>query len=177
MDVASLLGNTALLGFIKDQKIREIISKREFRLSEEYLHRELVNRATHEKVSDLALAIYDGYARITGKVKQWPVTVPVPFMVRFAVHGVHFSPDSKNVFLRVEEVRPHGGDLLLGKLSGRIPFITYEKGIVACDLTQVPQLGELFGYRVKGVKVMDYVTVREIELNEGELVARLGVSL
>ncbi len=177
MGIGDFLVKTALLGFIKDQKIKEIVTKREFRFSEEYLHGELVKRAGARKVNDLSLKIYDGYAQITGRVKQWPMPVPMPFLVRLGVHGTEFSSGSKNVFLRIDEVIPEDGELLIGQLTEKIPCLTYHKGMVVCNLAQVPRLGDLFGYRVKGIQVMDYVTVKELALNKGELVARLGVRL
>lgn len=177
MAISDFLGNAPFWGFVKDQNIRELLTKREFRISEEYLHREFVSRAADEKVRDLSLKIYDGYAEITGRMQQRPLPVFIPFLARFAVHGYEFNRNSKTVHLKIHEVKPMGGDLLIGKLAKKIPFLSYEKGIAVCDLTKMPLLCDVFGYHVKGMPVMDFVTLKELKLNNGEIVGKLGVRL
>jgi hypothetical protein len=177
MAISDFFGNAPLWSFIKDQNIREILTKREFRISEEYLHRDFVSRAADEKVRNLSLKIYDGYAEITGRVQQRPLPGFVPFLARFALHGYEFDRNSRKLHLKVKEVKPMGGDLLIGKLAKKIPFLSCEKGVAVCDLMKMPLLCDLFGYHVKGMPVMDFVTLKELRLNEGEIVGKLGVRL
>jgi hypothetical protein len=177
MAIGDFLGNAPFWGFVKDQNIRELLTKREFRISEQYLHREFVSRAESEKVRDLSLKIYNGYAEITGKLRQRLLSVSVTFLARFAMHGYEFNRNSKKVHLKIYGAKPMSGDLLLGELADNIPFLTCEQGIAVCDLTKVPRLSQVFGYHVKGMPVMDFVTIKELRLNEGEIVGKLGVRL
>ncbi len=177
MAISDILGNAPLWDFIKDQNLKDIITRKEFRITEEYLSRELVKHAGNGKVTDLSLKIHDGYAEVTGKVKAWPMPMPVSFLVRFELQGYEFNRAGKSVQLKVDVARPPGGDLLLGKLAEKIVFLTYEKGIASCDLTKVPLLSGLLGYHVKGKPVIDFVMIKELTLNKGEIVGKLGVSL
>ncbi len=177
MAISDILGNAPLWDFIKDQNLREIITRKEFRVTEEYLNRELVTRVGSDKVKELSLKIYDGHAEVTGKLKQWPMPMSVPFLVRFELLGFEFNRNSRFVRLKVDLARPAGGDFFIGKLAEKIAFLTYEKGIATCDLAKVPLLSGLFGYHLKGTPVIDFVTIKELTLNKGEIVGKLGVSL
>lgn len=175
MAITDILGNAPLWSFIKDQNVKEIITKQEFRVSEEYLHRELVSRAGSEKVRELSLKIFEGYAEISGKLQQRMLPLLIPFLARLAVNGFEFNRKNKSVHLKVDMVKPMGSDMLVGKLADKIPFINYEKGVAYCDLTKVPLLSALLGYHVKGVPVSNFVTIKELTLNKGEIVGKLGV--
>ena len=49
--------------------------------------------------------------------------------------------------------------------------------LISRDLTRVPRLAELFAYRVKGINPWDFIALKELSLNEGEIVGRVGVVL
>jgi hypothetical protein len=101
--------------------------------------------------------------------------LPVPFLARLAVNGFEFNRINKSVRLKVDMVKPMDNNMLVGKLTAKIPFINYEKGVAYCDLTKMPLLSALLGYHVKGVPVSNFVTIKEITLNTGEIVGKLGV--
>ncbi|KAF0221399.1 MAG: hypothetical protein FD174_537 [Geobacteraceae bacterium] len=171
------LKNPALIELIKDQRLKEVVTRREFRVTEEYFHREFIAKALDEEMQELSLRFFDGYGEITGKVKKRPIPFTIPFSVRFAVEAVDFTPKGKVLHLKVEEVKPLDLDWVTGKVVERIPFLSYREGVITCDLTKVPRLADLFAYQIKGVRLCDFLTVKELLLKEGEVIGRLGFIL
>jgi hypothetical protein len=177
MGIFDMLKNPMLLDLIKDQRVKEVVSRREFRITEEYFHREFIARAQDEEMQDLSLRFYDGYGEFAGKVKKRLLPFAVPFTARFTVQDFDFTPRGKVLRLQMEEVKPFDLGWVTGKVVEKIPFLSYREGVVSCDLTKVPRLADLLGYRVKGVRVSDYLTIKELLLKEGEMVGRLGFIL
>jgi hypothetical protein len=171
------LRNPALLDLLRDQRLKELITRREFRVTEEYFHREFVSKTEDDEIRKLSLKFRDGYGELAGEVKKRFIPFAVPFSARFAMHGVDFSPQAKKIHLRVEEVKPFDFDWVTRRVVGKIPFLAYGEGVVSCDLTRVPRLAEFFASQVKGVRLCDFLTVRDVAFREGEIVGRLGVSL
>ena len=177
MSIFDLLKNPALLELIKDQRLKEIVTRREVRVSEDYFHREFVSRALDEEIQELSMRFLDGYGEISGKVKKKLLPFSVPFSARFELQRVDFTPKEKIIYLKIEEVKPLDVEWVTRKIVEKIPFLAYGDGVIACNLTQVPKLADFFGYHVKGIKVCDFLTIKELLFKEGELVGRLGICL
>ena len=170
----SKLRHPLLAELVKEQHLRELLTKREFRLSEEYFRREFVPRMEDEEIRGLALAFRDGYAELSGEVKKRLLPMAIPFTARFAVDRVIFTPQEKVVYLRLEEIRPVDIDWLTRRMVERLPFLTYRDDLVRCDLMKIPRLVQMFGYHVKGVRVSDFFTIKELAIRDGEVAGRLG---
>ncbi|WP_243372776.1 hypothetical protein [Geotalea sp. SG265] len=177
MSILDLLKNPVLLELIKDQHLKEVVTRREVRVSQDYFHRELIARAIDEEIHELSMKFGDGYGEISGKVKKKLIPFSIPFSARFAIERVHFTPQEKMIFLKVEEVKPVDMDFVTRRVVEKIPFLSYSDGIIACDLTQVPELQKFFAYNINGIKVCDFLTVKELLFREGELIGRLGLCL
>jgi len=177
MGFMDLLKNPALLSLIKDQRLREIVTRREIRVSEEYFHREFVCRALDEEIQELTMKFLDGHVQISGTMKKKLLPFGIPFSARCMVERVDFTPKQKKIYLSMAEVKPLDVDWVTRKLVAKIPFLSYGDGLLACDLTLVPRLAYFFGYHVKGITVCDFLTIKELLFREGELVGRLGVCL
>jgi hypothetical protein len=177
MSIFDLLKNPALLDLIKDQHLKEIVTRREVRVSQEYFHRELISRAVDEEIHELSMKFGDGYGEISGKVKKKLLPFSIPFSARFAVERVNFTPQEKMIFLKVDAVKPVDLDFVTRRVVEKIPFLSYNEGTIACDLTQVPELQKFFAYDIHGIRVCDFLTVKELLFREGELIGRLGLCL
>jgi hypothetical protein len=177
MGFMDLLKNPALLSLIKDQRLREIVTRREIRVSEEYFHREFVCRALDEEIQELTMKFLDGHVQISGTMKKKLLPFGIPFSASCEVERVDFTPKQKKIYLSMAEVKPLDVDWVTRKLVAKIPFLSYGDGLLACDLTLVPRLAYFFGYHVKGITVCDFLTIKELLFREGELVGRLGVCL
>jgi hypothetical protein len=175
MSIFEKLKNSALFELIKDQRLSEVITRREVRLSEEYFHREFVSKAVDEEIQELALKFCNGYGEISGKVKKRLLPFSVPFSARFTVQRVDFTPREKQIYLAVEQVKPFDLEWVTSRVVGKIPFLSYGDGIITCNLAKVQRLERFFTYEVKGVKVCDYLTIKELLLKDGEMVGRLGI--
>lgn len=171
------LKNPALLDLLRDQRLKELLFRREFRMTEAYFYREFVRHAEDDEIRKLSLKFRDGYGELAGYVKKRLIPVAIPFSARFALHGVDFSPQAKKIHLRVEEVKPFNLDWVTRRIVEKIPFLAYGEGIVSCDLTRVPRLADFFASQVKGVRPCDFLAVRDIAFREGEIVGRVGISL
>jgi hypothetical protein len=171
------LNNGAFASLIRDQRLKDVVIRREFRISAEYVRAEVIPRLEGEELRELALTFRDGYGELAAKVTRRYLPWAIPVSARFAMEGVTFNPREKKLFIRLEEVRPLDMGWLTRLVVERLPFFTWNRGILSCDLTGIPRLAELFDYRVKGVRVSDYLTIKELMLREGELVGRLGVVL
>lgn len=176
MGIFSKLRSPAVAGLLKDQHLLEMAIRREFRCSEEYVRREVVPRLADEDIHGLDIAFRDGFGELTGQVKKRFLPA-IPFSARFIVDRVACTPWEKRVYLRLEEVQPLDLDWLTRRMVERLPFLDYDGGIVVCDLMRIPRLAELFAYRVKGVRVCDFLTIKGLDVRPGEIVGRLGVVL
>lgn len=177
MGIFDKLKSVPFLDLIQDQRLKELVTRREFRLSEEYLHREFLSRAEDAELTELGLKLEEGFATLSGKLKKAPLPFAIPFAARFAVHSVDFSGRGKLVHLKLEEVKPLDLDWVTRKLVGKVPFLSYADRLLACDLTKVPRLAELFACRVRGFYPADYLVLKELSLRKGEVVGRLGLCL
>jgi hypothetical protein len=177
MNILELLQNPALKEFMKDQRLRELITRREFRISEEYLYREFVSGAGDEELQELSLTLHDGYGEISGTVKKRLIPMAIPFTARFSVRSVVFSALEKKVHLAMDEVKPLDLDWVTRRVVERVPFLSWEGGRVICDLEKVPRLGELLSRRIGSLRASDFVTLKELSFRPGEIVGRVGVVL
>ncbi|HBG05347.1 MAG: hypothetical protein A2075_25170 [Geobacteraceae bacterium GWC2_58_44] len=173
--VRDRLKDPALAELVKEQSLKDLLTRREFHLPESYLQREFVSSALDDEILELSLAIFDGYGEIRGKIKKRLLPFPITFSARFAIQGMEFSSARKIVFLKLEQVAPIDIDWLTKKMVQRIPFLSCFGDLIACDLTRVPRLAELFAYRVKGISLWDFITLKELSLKDGEIVGRVGV--
>ena len=171
------LKNPALAELVKEQSLKDLLVRREFRLSQGYLQREFVNRALDAELLELSIALFDGYGEITGKMKKRLLPFAIAFSATFTIQAMEFSAARKSVLLKLEQVDPIDLDWLTKKVVERIPFLSCQGNLVSCDLTRVPRLAELFAYRVKGINPWDFIALKELSLNEGEIVGRVGVVL
>ena len=177
MSIFDRFKNPALLELVKDQRLKELITRREFRLTEEYLHREILSKAVDDELTELTLKLGAGFAELTGRVKKRLVPFAIPFSARFSLHSIDFTRRGKVVHLRLEELKPLDLDWLTRKLVQNIPFVSYGDGLVTLDLSRVPRLAEFYGYQVKGVRPSDFVVLKELLFCEGELIGRVGLIL
>jgi hypothetical protein len=170
------LKNPALVELVKEQSLKDLLIRREFRLSQGYLQREFLVRAQDDEMLELTLSLQDGYGEIAGKIKKRFLPA-ISFSAVFTIEGMEFSSARKCVFLKLDKVGPVDLDWLTKKVVERIPFLSCRGDLIACDLTRVPRLAELFAYRVKGINVWDFIALKELSLKEGEIVGRVGVVL
>lgn len=177
MRILDRLKNPSLAELIKDQSLKDLLVKREFRITQAYIQREFMCLAIDEELIEIAIGLFDGYGEITGKVKKRLVPFAIPFSATFTLQGLEFTGARKTVFLKIEKVGPIDIEWLTRKMVERVPFLSCVGDMIICDLTKVPRLAELFAYRVKGLNPWDLVTFKELTLKEGELVGRVGVVL
>ena len=176
MSIFDKLKNPALAAFMQDQNIRELVSRREFRLTEEYFHREFIAAAADDEIHSPELKFYDGYAELRAKIKK-KLLPEIPFSARFVLHGVEFGTMGKRVHLKVEQVKPLDSDWVTKRVVARVPFLSFSDGILTCDLTLVPKLAYLFSYQLKGINVADFITLKKLTIQQGEMVGRVGMVL
>lgn len=168
--------NPALAELVKEQSLKDLLIRREFRLSESYLQREFVAPVLDDEMPELSIALFNGYGEIAGKMKK-RLLPTLSFSATFTIQGMEFSSARKCVLLRLEKVGPIDIDWLTRKFVQRIPFLSCTGNMITCDLTRVPKLAELFAYRVKGISAWDFITLKELNLKDGEIVGRVGVVL
>jgi hypothetical protein len=177
MSIFDRLQNPALGEFLRDQRLRELVTRREFRVSQDYIHREFIGRMADDDVTDLVLSLHDGFAELSGQVRKRPLPFAIPFSARLTVRGVEFNTMGKRVYLGVEEVRPLDVDWITRKMVDKVPFLDYRDGLLVCDLERIPRLDSLLSGRIGTRKLADFLTLREVTLRHGEIVGRLGVVL
>jgi hypothetical protein len=170
------LKKTALTAFLRDQRLPELFKSREFRLSEEFLRREFLAQAVDEEITALHFAVHDGYAEIRGAVKK-RLMPQISFSFKLRVAGIEFNAMAKRLHLTIDDIKPLDLEWITRRLVERVPFFSYSAGRISIDLEGVPRLAVPLGYRIKGVRVADYFTIKELQLRPGEVVGRLGVSL
>jgi hypothetical protein len=173
--VKDRLRDPAFAELVKEQSLKDLLLKREFHIPESYLQREIVGKALDDEVLELSIAIYQGYGEIRGKIKKRLIPFPISFSARFVIQGMEFSSARKAVYLKLEQVDPIDIDWLTKKVVERIPFLSCFGDLIACDLTRVPRLAELFAYRVKGLSLWDFITLKELNLKDGQIVGKVGV--
>jgi hypothetical protein len=178
MSIFTALKGAALLKLIRDPRLRDLLMKREFRFSQDDLHREFVSQAAdEEELQDLALIVGEGFLELSGKLKKRPLPFAIPFSARFSLHSLEFSPRGKTVHLRLEELKPFSLDSLTKKLVEKVPFLSFDDGLVTVHLVKIPRLARLLNSQVKGFRPFDHITLKELHFHEGEVVGRVGVLL
>jgi hypothetical protein len=177
MSIFDKLKQTALLELVQDPRLRQLLTRREFRLSQEELRREFVQQAEEEELQDLALIVGEGFLEISGRVKKRLLPFAIPFSARFSLHSLEFSPRSKAVHLRLEEVKPFGIDALTEKIVAKVPFLSFADGLVTVHLARIPRLAGLFARQIKGFRPFDHIVLKELDFREGEVMGRVGLLL
>ena len=175
--VRDRLKNPAFVELVKEQSLKDLLVRREFRISQAYLQREFLSSAQDEEIPEFSLALCDGHGEIAGKMKKRLLPFAIPFSATFSIQGVEFGAARKCVYLKLDRVGPIDFDWITRKMVERIPFLSCMGELITCDLTRVPRLAELFAYRVKGINPWDFITLKELSLKEGEIVGRVGVVL
>lgn len=175
MKIFDRIKNPALAELVKEQNLKDLILKREFRITEAYIQREFVVRAIDDDLPELSITLHDGYGLISGKMKRKLIPFAIPFSGRFSMQSVEFSRARKVLHLKLYEVGPVDLEWLTKKVVRAVPFLTYADNVVECNLMQVPRLAELFAYRVKGINPWDFITLKELSLEDGAIVGRVGV--
>lgn len=176
MSIFDRLKQSGMADLIRDQQMKELLTRGEFRITEEYVHREFLSSAGDEDIRDLSLRFCDGHGELSGTVKK-RLLPAISFATRFGIQGVEFGRMGKRIYLQLQEVRPLDLSWVNERIIGRVPFLDYHGSLIACDLARIPRIAELLEYRVKGIKVADFLTVKELALRQGELVGRLGFCL
>ncbi|HLO25771.1 MAG TPA: hypothetical protein VK187_06640 [Geobacteraceae bacterium] len=178
MSIFDKLKQTALLELVQDPRLKHLLTRREFRLSQEELHHEFVKQAAgEEELQDLALTVGEGFLELSGRVKKRLLPFAIPFSARFSLHSLEFSPRSKAVHLKLEELKPFELDSLTKKLVEKVPFLSFADGLVTVHLARVPRLTGLFACQIKGFRPFDHIVLKELDFREGEVVGRVGVLL
>jgi len=177
MSIFDKLKSSALLELVRDPRVKELVTRREFRVSQEELHREFVTRAADEALQELALVVREGFLEVSGKVKKRLIPFAIPFSARFSLHSLDFSPHTKAVHLRLEELKPLDLDSLTRKVTEKVPFLSYADGLVTVHLAKVPRLAGLFACQVHGFRPFDHIVLKELRFHDGEVVGRVGVML
>ncbi|GFO68714.1 hypothetical protein GMLC_22930 [Geomonas limicola] len=174
------INNPALAELMKEQKLQDLFTKREFRITQAYLQREFLSRAQDDELVELSIELCNGYGEVSGKMKK-RLLPAIPFSATFTIQGMEFSPARKYVLLKLEQVAPLDIEWLTRKVVEHIPFLTCSGDLVTCDLNRVPRLAELFARRVRlGSRELngwDLITLKELTLKQGEIVGRVGVVL
>jgi hypothetical protein len=173
--ISDKIANPLLKQFMGDQNLRELFTKREFRITQEFFQRELGAGGEDDDLRELEIRFHDGYGEITGKVRKRPLPFDIPFSARLTVSRVEFTPEGKYLVLKADEVKPFSLDWVTAKVVGRVPFLAWQEGSVICDLARIPKLAPLFRASVKGIHPMDYVTLRDVTFQQGALVGRVKI--
>jgi hypothetical protein len=177
MSFFSSLKTKAVLELISDPRLKELVTRREFRVSEEELRQELVTRVSDEGIQDLAVSVGEGFLEISGKIKKRLLPFAIPFSARFSLHSLEFSPRNKAVHLKLEELKPLDLDWLTKRLVGKIPFLSSADGLITLHLVKIPRLTGLLTCQVKGFRPFDHIVLKELSFHPGEVVGRVGVML
>jgi hypothetical protein len=176
MSILHKLKNPALAAFLRDQRLPELFRRREFRFTEEFLRRELFAQVSDEEIHNLDLSVQDGFAEVRGAVKKRFLPA-ISFSFRVRVVGVEFNALGKKLHLAVEQVKPLDLDWVTRRMVERVPFLTYGEDRIMVDLERIPSLAASLSYCIKGIRVADFFTLREVALRSGEVVGRLSVTL
>lgn len=171
------LNDPAFMGLVQEQSLKDLLVRREFRIPEDYLQREFLDKALDDELVEFRLSIGNGFCEVTGRFKKRLVPFAIPFSASFTIQGIEFSSARKCVFLKLGPVSPLDLDWLTKKVVERIPSLSMMGEVLVCDLNRVPRLAELFAHRVKGISIWDYITLKELWMKRGEIGGRVGVVL
>jgi hypothetical protein len=178
MSIFDKLKSSALLELARDPRLKELVTKREFRVGQEELQLELLKQAAgEEELQELSVTVGEGYLELSGKVKKRMLPFAIPFAARFSLHSLDFTPHTKSVHLRLDEVKPFEVDTLTRKLVGKVPFLSFDNGLVTVHLGKVPRLAPLLNTQVRGFRPFDHIVLKELHFHDGEVVGRIGVLL
>lgn len=177
MSLFDTIKSGALLELMRDPRLKDLVSRREFRITEEELRREFLKRAPDEEVPELSVTVAEGCIEVSGAVRKKPLPVAVPFSARFSLHSLEFTPRTKAVHLRLEQLQPLNLDWLTRRLVEKVPFLSFEQGLVTVDLVKVPRLAPLLTSQVNGFYPFDHVVLKDLTFRQGEVVGKLGVML
>ncbi len=175
LKIFNKLSNPILKQFMQDQNLRDLFMKREFRITEEFFQRELAAGGEDDDIRELEVRFHEGYGEITGKVRKKPLPFDIPFSARLSVQRVEFTPEGKYLVLKADQVKPFSLDWVTARIVGRAPFLSWHEGSITCDLTRVPKLAPLFKRELKGIRPLDFVTLREVAFEPGALVGRVKI--
>ncbi len=178
MSIFDKLKQAALLELVQEPRLKQLLTRREFRLSQEELYHEFAKQAAgEEELQELGLAVGEGFLELSGRVKKRLLPFAIPFSVRFSLHSLEFSPRTKAVHLKLEEVKPFEVDSLTKKLVDKVPFLSVDGRLVTLHLARVPRLAGLVACQIKGFRPFDHIVLKELAFREGEVVGRVGVLL
>ena len=178
MTIFEKIKSSPLLELARDPRFRDLLTKREFRLDAEALRREIIDQVgAEEELQELNLTVGAGFLEFSGRVKKRPLPFSIPFSARFSLHSLDFSPRSKVVRLRLDEMKPFEADSLTKKLVAKVPFLSFDDGLVTVHLAKVPRLVRLLACQVGSVRPFDHIVLKELEFTPGEVVGRVGVLL
>jgi hypothetical protein len=178
MSIFDTLKQSPLMEMMKDPRLRELVTRREFSISREELQREILSQtAGEEGLQDLTVQVGDGFLEISGRVKKRMLPFAIPFSARFSLHSLEFSPRSKTVYLKLEELKPFEVDSLTKKLVEKLPFLTFADGLVTIQLEKVPRLTGLLGCRIGNFRPFDHIVLKQLRFLEGEVTGKVGVLL
>jgi len=177
MSIFETLKDKALTELIRDPRVRDLVTKREFRMSQEELREELENRAAGTGLQDLKIIVADGFLELSGRMRKRLLPFPVPFSARFSLHSLEFSAHNKIVRLKLEELKPLHLDWLTKKLVEKVVFLSFADELVTIHLGKVPRLAALFAYHIKRFQPFDHIVLKELTFGNGEVVGRVGVLL
>lgn len=171
------LNDPAFMGLVQEQSLKDLLVRREFRIPEDYLQREFLDKALDDELVEFRLSIGNGFCEVSGRFKKRLVPFAIPFSASFTIQGIEFSSARKCVFLKLGPVSPLDLDWLTKTVVERIPSLSMMGEVLVCDLNRVPRLAELFAHRVKGISIWDYITLKELWMKRGEIGGRVGVVL
>ena len=64
---------------------------------------------------------------------------------------------------------------MTAKIVRRARFLSWRDGGITCDLARIPKLAPLFGVELKGIRPVDFVTLRDVTFQPGALVGRVKI--
>ena len=91
---------------VKDPRVRDLVTRREFRISEEDLRKEFVSRVADEELQELDVVIGEGIPGDLRKNEEEAASVPSPVFGALLPAFPGVFPPPQNVHLRLEELKP-----------------------------------------------------------------------
>jgi hypothetical protein len=178
MHIFDTLKKSPLMEMLQDPRLRELVTRREFTISRDELQREILSQtAGEEGLQDLTVQVGEGFLEISGRVKKRMLPFAIPFSASFSLHSLEFSPRSKTVHLKLEELKPFEIDSLTKKLVEKLPFLTFANGLVTIQLEKVPRLAALLGCQIGSFRPFDHIVLKRLSFMEGEVTGSIGVLL
>ena len=167
MGIFDRLKNSAVVELIRDPRIRDLVIRREFRMSQEELRKELANRADTE-LRELDVTIEEGFLEVSGRIKKKLLPFPIRFSAQFSIHSFEFSPRSKTVCLKVEQLKPVNFDWLTKRVVEKVPFLSFADGLVTVHLGKIPRLAGLLAYHIRGFRPLDHIVLKDLSFRSTE---------